>query len=331
MRIDCNPTKLTMESLMLRKIQAACLVLFCLGVMVSGCRRSERPAQQPPVQQPPVQQPPVSVVPNDPTVTISAEDPEQFDYQYKEEIRRKFAAAPDMTVEIAGINGRVTVETVEGDEVQLLVVRSAKSEEDLPRDQIRIEQPGNRLEIGLSKERRSVFGHLMQIQSGRQRVIMRLPSRLNLEVFGVSGRLMIGEIGGRLEIAGVNGKIEVQRANGAVEIAGNNGAVDLTIGSKSDLPVEIRAIDGKVTLRFEGEVNASFEARGINGKIDSNLPGYTVVDGNRNDGRLTARIGRGGRRIEVTNVDGSIGLLKADDDNPDNPGRDDGKGSGKGN
>lgn len=280
------------------------MVLVCV-LFAAGCRRGEMVAEAPPAQ------PSAAAEANDPSVTISAVDPDSYDYAEKEEIRRKYALKPGTLVKIYGINGPVTVETAETETAEILIIRSARKKEDLQFGQITIEQTPERLEIGKEGDRRSIFSAFSTIPEGRQRAILKLPRQVDFEANGISENLTVDEIKGRLKIRGVSGKVLVKRVIGETTLSGLNGETDVTFGPMTGYPVDVFGVNGEVTLRFEGEVNANLLARGNNGEIESDLPGFEKKEDEERPGRIETRIGQGGAEIEIRGVNGNVKLLKA--------------------
>src|SRR5262245_24878860 len=82
---------------------------------------------------------------------------EGVDFAEREEIRRSYTIKPGADIIISGINGRVDVETAETDHAEVLIVRSAKTREDLQFRKIKIEHDPSELHIRIEDHRRSFF------------------------------------------------------------------------------------------------------------------------------------------------------------------------------
>jgi DUF4097 and DUF4098 domain-containing protein YvlB len=247
------------------------------------------------------------------TLSVDAKDEEGIDLAEKQEIRRKFQLRPEAKVEVHGINGGVKVETADTDSAEVLVVRSAKTQEDLKQyRQVRIEERDNRLIISIEGDRKSVFSSLGRIPEGRQRVVLKIPRKIDFEVSSTNGNVTVGEIQGRVGLYRVNGQIKMVRVNGATELNGVNGGIDVAFAPLTGNGVEIRGVNGNIDLRFEGEVNADLETWGVNGNVEPELPGVVPKEEEQRHGRMRARIGGGGTRIEISGVNGNVKLMKAE-------------------
>jgi hypothetical protein len=148
----------------------------------------------------------------------------------------------------------------------------------------------------VENDRKSLFSALGSIPEGRQRVMVRIPRRVEFRTQGLNGDLTIGEIEGEIGINGVNGEIKIAPATGEMAFHGINGGIDATIAKLSGDGIDISGVNGNTTLRFLGEVNATVEAFGMNGQVESDLQNM-VVQKNGEFVKYQARIGGGGVEI----------------------------------
>ncbi|MFM8395615.1 MAG: hypothetical protein ACKOB4_17000, partial [Acidobacteriota bacterium] len=177
-------------------------------------------------------------------------------------------------------------------------------------NRIVIKHEENRLRVYREGDEKSLFSAFKKMPEGRQRVLVRLPKRIDFIGRGVNGGLDLDQIEGSLDVSGVNGHLRVASQTGPVEVSGQNGAIDITMGRYTGSPIEMNGINGEITLRFVGEVNATLIARGNNGEVTSDLPGFKPRDGEENHSNFEARLGTGGAEMEFHGINGNIRLLK---------------------
>lgn len=250
-------------------------------------------------------------------LSISAPPDDKVDLAEKEEVRRKFQLKPGSLVNLRNINGKVTVETAATDTAEILIVRSAKTREDLKQyRQVKIEQEENRLVIFIENDRKSLFSSLGSIPEGRQRVILKLPRTIDFESSSINGDLILGETQGRVELRRISGELKATRLSGATDIDGVNGNVDVSFAPLKGNSIEVNGVNGNIDLHFEGEVNADLTTWGINGQVNADLPGVENRDEESGRGRMKARIGAGGTQIRINGINGNLNLLKADKSAP---------------
>ncbi|NDD62647.1 MAG: hypothetical protein EBZ36_01500 [Acidobacteria bacterium] len=248
---------------------------------------------------------------NDATVKIEAPDKDGYDLAYREEIRRKYTLKPQSTFRVFGINGPVRVESVDGDVAELLIVRSARSKNDLQYNRIVVSHEDDRLRVYREDDHKSFFSAFKKMPEGRQRVVVRLPRRIDFIGRGVNGGIDLEQIEGSLDVSGVNGYLRVAGQTGPVEVRGQNGEIDITMNSYTGSPIEMSGINGEITLRFVGKVNATVVGRGNNGEVTSDLPDFKPHEEEERHGRFEARIGTGGAEMEFHGINGNIRLLRA--------------------
>jgi len=89
-----------------------------------------------------------------------------------------------------------------------------------------------------------------------------------------------------------------------------NGSVNVTMG-RADWPngARFKTVNGGITLTLPSIFDAELRAEVLNGSITSDFP--VTVTGQVSPRRLRGRIGNGGHELDLSTVNGSIKLLKA--------------------
>ena len=231
---------------------------------------------------------------------------EASDLPEVDEINQTYELAAGARVEVAGINGRVEIETHYGDTAEVHIVRSAHTREELNYKKIEIEYTPNRLVIKTEKNRERQRDRT----NVRQRVTLKLPRQIDLTTSGINGSAKIGEVDGPVRVSGVNGSVTVDHAVGYSHLSGINGRVAMTISRLSEQGIHVSGVNGGVDLRFTDEVNADLDVSGINGSVQADVPNVTL-QGKLSRNNFRARIGEGGARISVSGINGSLKLGRA--------------------
>jgi hypothetical protein len=248
-------------------------------------------------------------------VAFSIVDKGGEDLSEKEEIRRSYKLEPDTGVEINGINGSIDVETSDGEIAEVLIVRSAKKRDDLQFRRINIDHDPHRLRIRVEDDRRSsIFSAMGSFPEGRQRVMLKVPRKIDFRTYSLNGDLTVGGIEGKVDINGVNGRVKIERATGETLFRSINGSIEATIAKLADEGIRIAGVNGNTTLQFIGDVNANIEASGMNGRVEPDLPNVEVKSNESLYGSYKAKVGNGGVRIRVDGVNGNVYLAKAGKD-----------------
>jgi len=227
--------------------------------------------------------------------------------EVREEIREKYELAPGAQVELAGVNGSVTIETSDTRTAEVHIERMAANDEALKRRQFTIEATANGLRIKGEKRSNGFFSRFFGSE-GKERVTLKLPRNVSLATKGVNGSVEVGELDGSVEVAGINGRVEISSAVGMASFKGINGNVFVGLKSLDQDGITLSGINGNIELQLPADVNADLEAKGMNGRVVSDLPNV-VIDKSKH-GHYSARIGNGGNSITAKGINGNIRLTR---------------------
>ena len=226
----------------------------------------------------------------------------------RQEMRQSFELAPGATIDLAGINGAVTIETADTRTAEVYIERTASCQEALDRRKVNIEAEANKLSIHGETVEHSFFAHLFGSKAS-ERVTLKLPRQISLRAKGVNGRFIVGEIDGPVELGGINGRVDVANAVGTATFKGINGNIVAGMKSLTQEGVTLNGINGNIELQLPAAVNADFDARGMNGRVIADLPNVSIDKSRR--GNYWARIGNGGSGITAKGINGNIRLTRA--------------------
>jgi hypothetical protein len=229
---------------------------------------------------------------------------QERDLPERDEFRQSYPLPADARVEVKGINGAVSIETAETSTAEVHIVRSAHQRADLEFRKVIVEQTGNRLVVRGEEEHDR--GKRAEV---RQRVTLKLPRQVALNVHGINGSVSVGEIGGEGVVSGVNGKVDLAQVGGMARISGINGSVSLKVARLGEQGLKVSGVNGRVEVQFAGDLNADLQANGVNGKVETDLPVTTLSEWDR--ASFKAKIGSGGSPISISGVNGGVSLRKS--------------------
>ncbi|HEU4710108.1 MAG TPA: DUF4097 family beta strand repeat-containing protein [Pyrinomonadaceae bacterium] len=221
-------------------------------------------------------------------------------------IRESYELAPGATVELSGLNGSVTIETSDSKTAQILIERTASSQEALDRRRINIEATANSLRIRGEKHSSGFWSHFFGSDAS-EKVNLKLPRQISLTTKGVNGGVTVGGIDGSVEVAGVNGKVQIASAAGTASFKGVNGNIFVGLKKLGQDGIKLSGVNGNIELQLPADANADLEAKGMNGRVISDLPNVTI-DNTSKHGNYSARIGNGGNAITAKGINGNIRL-----------------------
>ena len=139
-------------------------------------------------------------------------------------------------------------------------------------------------------------------------ITVRVPNGVKVDVSSVNGGLDIDGVTAEVEAHTVNGGIEARSSGGPVNATTVNGDIDVRMGVIGTGNLDFSTTNGSVTVTVPDGLNADISMRTVNGSVGADFP--MTVNGRINPRRITATIGKGGMRIDLSTVNGSIDLRK---------------------
>ena len=243
-----------------------------------------------------------------------------------EVIERSVELSPGGRLTIVNVNGDVSIDSWDRDEVKLKAEKRARAENEeearilLEKTTIHFDRTGNRIDIRTDVPKKP----------GRNRNIsvaytVTVPKTIDLELKTVNGRMDVDDVSGAVDAKTTNGRIGLTAIVGAIQAGTTNGNIGL-----SDVlgPIEAKTTNGtiKVSLSGIGDEPHDFRAKTTNGGIEATLPkglkaylkASTVNGRIETDFPVTVKgrfgksvdgvINGGGRLIQLKTVNGSIQL-----------------------
>ncbi|MFL6229635.1 MAG: hypothetical protein ACJ741_12760 [Pyrinomonadaceae bacterium] len=231
-------------------------------------------------------------------------------------VNDSYALDPGARVEVSGINGPVDIMTTDGNTAEIHIENSVSDARDLEYHRINVEHGADRLIVRGENRNSGGWGFLRWLtgrgeggKSAHQRVVLKVPRRVDVAARGINGEVRIGELDGAVRVAGVNGEVTVARAVGHAEFAGVNGGVTFAMARVEDAGVRVAGVNGNIEMRLDADVNADLSVGGLNGSVSNDLKNLTVEDEGRS--KFVGRIGAGGAPIRMSGISGNIHLAGA--------------------
>jgi hypothetical protein len=226
-------------------------------------------------------------------------------------------------VRVQNVSGGIHVERATGDQVEITATKSWRrgNPEDVriearrfgPNDESVIvcafwsesatcsDERGYRSEGG---ERRGGRSNDVSVE-----FTVRLPAGVRVNVGTVNGEVTVDGATSEVRAGTVNGGIEAYSTGGPVTASTVNGSVRVRMGrltGSEDL--RYATVNGSVIVEFTGDIDADIELTTVNGRLQSDFP--LALQGRIDPRHLRATIGKGGRRIRLTTVNGNVELRK---------------------
>ena len=258
------------------------------------------------------------------------------EFSEREEFRESYQLSPGAAVELENVPfGAVVVEPTDDAAVQVHMVRSARTREELACNRFVVEQTPDGLRL------RSNENHDCRLQnvSVEQKVVLKVPRGLSVAVSTVSGPVRVGEFEGRgpnfvngpggekiaqpadrphvvgrgfdgtVSVRSISGPVTILQGGGRTSVSGVSGPVGITFRGRGVDGVRVSGVNGLVELRLTSELNADLLMRDIRGEV-RDLGAGIKLD-NTEKGGFRSQLGAGGTPISISSVNGDV-ILRRD-------------------
>lgn len=235
----------------------------------------------------------------------------------QEEFHWSGRVARGAAVEIVGVNGEVVAGPAAGELVDVRAVKSARRSR--PED-VRIEVVEHADGVTLCAvypAREGKRPNDCRPGGGRNETSDN-DVRVDFRVQVPSGVRFIGRtVNGGVAAEGLDAHVQVHAVNGGVRIATRgpasaetvNGGITASLGSAGDGDLAFETVNGAIIVDLPRALDARVEATTVNGSIDTDFP--ITIKGRFGPKHMSGTIGRGGRRLVLETVNGSIELRAA--------------------
>jgi putative adhesin len=137
---------------------------------------------------------------------------------------------------------------------------------------------------------------------------IRIPSGVEIDASSVSGNVSIDGAEGDVRAGSVSGDIQLARVRATtVEARSVSGEIKASIESLTGRgALSFKTVSGDVTLDLPRSLDADLSMSSVSGQLDSDF--QMTLGGRNSRRRIEARIGRGGRELDITTVSGDVRL-----------------------
>jgi DUF4097 and DUF4098 domain-containing protein YvlB len=247
---------------------------------------------------------------NAPTV-VSLDETERFEQTYPLLANGK--------VSVSNVNGSITVEAWDRNEVRLEAVKTADTKEHLAEVQIRINARQDAFSVETdygSWRRNSSDGVWKNKNYGKLEVQYRLqvPRGAVLdEIETVNGSVTISNMTNSTKASAVNGNVRATNLRGTARISTVNGTTEADFDSLASTgQITLDTVNGKVVLTIPSDASATLRADTLNGQIINDF-GLPVRKGEYVGKDLYGKIGNGDLRIKLNSVNGDLMIKRRQD------------------
>jgi hypothetical protein len=138
---------------------------------------------------------------------------------------------------------------------------------------------------------------------------VKLPAGVRLGVSTVNGGVTVSGATSEVRAGSVNGRVSATSSGGPVNASTVNGDIDVRMKELGSGDLEYSTVNGSIEIEVPSNLDADLDMRTVNGSLTSDFE--LKIEGRVNPRRMRATIGKGGRRLRLETVNGSVELRKA--------------------
>jgi Putative adhesin len=143
-------------------------------------------------------------------------------------------------------------------------------------------------------------------------IVVKVPKDLRVSANSVSGDVEISGAEGSVRASSVSGNVRLDKLRATTGLRATSVSGDVWVVVESfagDGDLHFTSVSGNVTAELPKAIDADVRMSSVSGSLDSDFP--LTLNGRMSRHSLEARIGKGGRQLEVTTVSGDVRLRAA--------------------
>ena len=245
--------------------------------------------------------------------TVVGDDIEKFEKSYP--------LSKNGNVSVSNVNGSITLEAWDKDEVRLEATKTADSKESLADLEIEVTATADsfRVEAEYKSSKWNDKGN------DNRRVDFKLwvprGAFLN-EIETVNGSAIVSNFTNFTKISAVNGNVTAVNLRGAAQLSTVNGSVNADFDRVDGAGrIDLNTVNGSVSVTVPSDLNATIRAHSLNGNITNDF-GLPIKKGQYVGRDLYGRVGSGEAQIKLNSVNGRLSIGRKNDGRTPNPATD---------
>lgn len=238
----------------------------------------------------------------------------------REEFHQTYPLAPGGRVSLSNINGSVRVSAWDRNEVKVDAVKTARRRDRLAEAKVVVSADPNSVHVETDYPSRTqnfedgdgnhdnpaTVDYTLTVPRGARIDSVELING-DLNIDGLAGDVKASSINGGLSARGLSGDVRLSTVNGGLE------AVFASLGQTES--ISLSSVNGPISVTIPSDSNAELKAGTVHGPISNDF-GLPIRRGEYVGRDLAGRLGAGGTRIKLGNVNGGINIRRAQDGRP---------------
>jgi DUF4097 and DUF4098 domain-containing protein YvlB len=247
-------------------------------------------------------------VPETQNVVVKVDETERFEQTYLLNANGR--------VSVSNVNGSITAEGWDRNEIKLIAIKTADSKERLNEVEIKIDSKPDSFSVETKFDNTKTnkgdrWRNGSKLQVDYQLMVPR--GAVLSEIETVNGSVTLSDFTNITKASAVNGTVKASNLRGTSDLSTVNGEVDAeykTLDQSSK--VSLGTVNGKATLMIPSDSNATIKVDSLNGNISNDF-GLPVRKGKYVGRDMYGRLGSGEVKIKLNSVNGDLKILRQND------------------
>lgn len=256
-----------------------------------------------------------SVEPVPVTVAAVGDEIEKFEQSYP--------LSKNGNVSVSNVNGSITVEAWDRDEVRLEATKIADSKETLADVELKINSTTDSFSVEADykawkwNDKRNENNRYRKLEVEFRLSVPRGAVLNELET--VNGSVTVSNFTNVTKISAVNGNVSATNLRGAANLSTVNGQVNADFDRvEGTSRINLSTVNGQVNLVLPSDVSATIKADSLNGNITNDF-GLPVRKGQYVGRDMYGRVGSGEGQIKLSSVNGGLSVSRKNDGRSPSP------------
>lgn len=241
-----------------------------------------------------------------------------------ERFEQTYPLNPNGKISVSNVNGSITIEAWDRNEVKLTAIKTADTREHLADVEIKIESRPDSLSVEAdygvwsrnnSKVWKDKNYNKLEVEF---RLMVPRTAVLN-EIEAVNGSINVSNMTNITKVSAVNGEVRATNLRGTANLSTVNGTIEADFSTlQSGTQISLETVNGHANLLIPSDANATIRAETTNGNIVNDF-GLPVRKGEYVGRDLYGRVGNGDVKIKLESVNGQLSVRRKQDGKTPNP------------
>lgn len=244
---------------------------------------------------------------NAPTKVVLVDETEKFEQNYP--------LSANGRVSVSNVNGSITVEAWDRNEVRLEATKVADSKETLQSVEIQIDAKPDHFSVETDYHwntgRDGGWGRGRKMEVHFKLMVPR--GAVLDEIETVNGSVVVSNFTNQTKVSAVNGNVTANNLRGAASLSTVNGTVAADFERLDPASrISLETVNGTVNLALPSDSNATIKADSVNGDIGNDF-GLPVRKGKYVGRDMYGKLGTGETQVRLESVNGKLWVARKKD------------------